>query len=159
MNPPFCFIDYFCSTHFLLQVSFLFIGQPCSMTLKPAVELLLVRFQFNHAPFIQQRHHDLIFHCRAHRICMDKASKLPSSIFVFFRQRCPCKSNITAAGKDPAHFAVDFSVLPPVAFIHQHKDVWIVVGSFFVRDSLKFINHGGNNIGFFRSHQLKKMFA
>ena len=101
--------------------------RPCGVTLEPAVELGLVEFQFDHAPFVEQRHDGFVFHRLAHGVFVDEAAELGGGVFLALGERRAGEADVAGAGEDLAHLGVDRAVLAAVAFIDQHEDVGVVV--------------------------------
>ncbi len=159
LNAPVGVADHIFAAHLAFQVGFLLIVQPGGVALKPAVQLGLVGFQFDHAAFVQQRDDGLIFDRLAHGVFVDEAAKLEGGDLFAFGERRAGEADITGAREDLAHFAVDQAVLAAVAFIHQHKDIGIGIFDLFVGDGLEFVDHRGDDLGPFGLDQFDQVSA
>ena len=65
---------------------------------------------------------------------------------IFLHHRRAGKTDVTGLGERLAHTGVHGAVLSTMAFIHQNKDIWVVVTRVLAPNcGVEFVNHGGDN--------------
>ena len=156
-DAPVGVADHIFAAHLALQVGLLLVAQPGGVTLEPAVELGLVRFQFDQAAFVQQRDNGLVVHGLAHGIFVDEAAELEGGGLLAFGERRAGEADVAGVREDLAHLAVDQAVLAAMALVHQDKNVGVIVGDLFIGHGLELVDDGGDDVGFVRLDQFDQV--
>jgi len=79
---------------------------------------------------------------------------------IFFHHRCTGKADVTGLGERLAHARMHGAVLGAVAFIHQHKDIGVVVTRVLTPNrGIEFVNHGGDDALLVFAQHFRQVFA
>ena len=90
---------------------------------------------------------------------MDEAAELCRGGFLGLEQRRAGEADVAGVREHLAHLGVGAAVLAAVAFVHQHKDVYILHRLAQLGDGLELVDHGRDDVGLALAQQLRQVIA
>ena len=134
-----------------LEVGLLLVGQPGADLIEPVVDDVPGELLLDQATFVEQRHHRTIGHGLIDGVFVDEPAEGGERVFLLLQQRRAGEAQVAGLGEQPAHLGGELAVpaisarLRAMAFIHQHEDVPVAVGSFVAAcRAVELVDDGGD---------------